>query len=154
MPDSEVADEKRLAINNHDSSSIVRRELVYMLALAALAVTLFLSPVLLTGRYLSPSDLLFDYSPWNSVRPQGWSVASNSTQLDSTLVFEPWMEYSARRLWSGSLPLWQPDNMLGAPFIGNMQSGLFYPPNWVYFLLPNGYMFAVRAWVQLFLAAV
>ena len=102
------------------------------LLLCALAVTLFLGPALLTGRYLSPADLLFDDPPWAAARPPGWHGPANGLLSDSVLQFEPWLAYSAARLHAGALPLWNPDNMLGAPFIGNMQSAVFYPLNWPY----------------------
>lgn len=127
-----------------------------MLAFMALAATGFLWAAIFTGRYFSPSDLLYAYSPWSSVQPAGWTSASvsNPTELDIPLIIEPWLEYGAKRIHSGELPLWNPDNMLGAPFLGNDQSGIFYPVNWLYFLLPSPYMLVVLAWVRLFLAGV
>ena len=44
--------------------------------------------------------------------------------------------------------------MLGAPFVGNMQSAVFYPPNWVYFLFPGPVALAFLAWLKLFLASL
>jgi hypothetical protein len=131
-------------------------EAAWVLALMALAVTAFLWAAIFTGRYFSPSDLLYAYSPWTSVQPPGWTEASvsNPTQIDVSVITEPWLEYGAKRLHAGELPLWNPDNMLGAPFIGNDQSGIFYPANWLYFLLPSPWMLVVLAWVRLFLAAV
>jgi hypothetical protein len=34
---------------------------------------------------------------------------------------------------SGQLPLWNPSTLGGAPYCGNPQSALFYPPNWIYY---------------------
>jgi hypothetical protein len=36
------------------------------------------------------------------------------------------------------LPQWNPHVFLGAPFVGAFQSAMFYPPNWIYLLLPVG----------------
>ncbi len=44
--------------------------------------------------------------------------------------------------------------MLGAPFIGNMQSAVFYPLNWPYLLWPDPAMLTVRAWLKLLVAAL
>jgi hypothetical protein len=133
---------------------VTRREVAWAVLLCALAATLFLSPALLTGRFLSPADLLFGWQPWAAARPPGWSGPSNGLLSDSVLQFEPWLVYSAARLHAGALPLWNPDNMLGAPFIGNMQSAVFYPLNWPYLLWPDGSMLALRAWLKLFVAAL
>ena len=119
-----------------------------------LLATLFLSPALLTGRVLSPADLLFNHHPWQEARPPGWTRPSNDMVFDSVYQFEPWLDFSARRLHEGHLPLWNPDNMLGAPLIGNMQSAVFFPLNWPFFVWPDPAMLVLRAWLKLFLAAL
>ena len=117
-------------------------------------VALFLSPALVTGRYLSPADLLYEYYPWKDAPPAGWTGASNLLLNDSVLQFEPWTTYSAERLDAGALPLWNPYNLLGAPFVGNMQSAVFYPGNWLLLLSPGGALLGLRAWLRLVIAAL
>ncbi|MCB9135074.1 MAG: YfhO family protein [Anaerolineales bacterium] len=51
------------------------------------------------------------------------------------LQFHPWHVAAWETLKSGYLPLWNPLSGMGAPLIANYQSALFYPPNWLYFLL-------------------
>jgi hypothetical protein len=120
----------------------------------ALAATLFLSPALSTGRWFTPAGLLYDLLPWRTVAPPGWSGAGNPNLSDVVLTFEPWLAYSARQLHAGTLPLWSPGNMLGAPLIGNMQSAVFFPLNWFYFLWPQGDLLVLPAWLKLFVAAL
>jgi hypothetical protein len=120
----------------------------------ALAATLFLSPALFTGRWFSPADLLYNLLPWSTAAPPDWPGAGNQNLSDVVLTFEPWLAYSAQRLHAGALPLWDPYNMLGAPLLGNMQSAVFYPPNWFYFLWPGGEMLVQIAWLKLFIAAL
>lgn len=134
--------------------AFTRRELGWAILGLALAVTLFLSPALLTGRWLSAADLLFGFYPWHAQAPAGWTVAQNGTLSDTVLAFEPWLTYAARRLHEGSLPLWNPQDMLGAPFLANMQSAVFFPANWPYLIWPTGAMFVVCAWLKLFSAAI
>jgi hypothetical protein len=133
---------------------LARRELAGAMVLCALAVALFLSPALLTGRMLSPADLLFDHYPWHVAAPAGSPGPSNGLLTDSVFQFEPWLAFSVQRLHAGALPLWNPDAMLGAPFFGNMQSAIFYPGNWLYFLWPDALTLALRAGIKLFLAAL
>lgn len=45
----------------------------------------------------------------------------------------PLFNYAFTSLKEGRFPLWDPSIYCGIPFAGNMQSGLFYPPNWLMF---------------------
>ncbi|MGI8589097.1 MAG: YfhO family protein [Chloroflexia bacterium] len=135
-------------------SRLTRRELICAVLVCGLAATLFLGRAIGTGRVLSPSDFLYVYPPWQSVRPAGWPGPENSLLSDSTLQFEPWLAFAAARLHSGSLPLWNPDNMLGAPLLGNMQSAIFSPLNWPYFIWPAPETLVVRVWLHLVLGAI
>jgi hypothetical protein len=49
--------------------------------------------------------------------------------------FIPWWSFASEVLQSRHLPLWNPYLGMGAPLIANYQSGIFYPPNWMYFIL-------------------
>lgn len=68
--------------------------------------------------------------------------------------FYPLKLYTAGRLGSGSVPLWNPLSGLGEPWLANAQSGVFYPPT-LFFLLPSPALaaalyllvhFAIGAW--------
>lgn len=57
---------------------------------------------------------------------------------DTVGAFVPWHEFTRYSLWSrGEIPLWNPHLFCGMPFLGNGQSGLLYPPNYLHFLLPE-----------------
>ncbi len=49
----------------------------------------------------------------------------------SSLQFFPWASFNFDNLLKGSIPLWNPWNGFGAPFLANYQSAVFYPLNWV-----------------------
>lgn len=69
----------------------------------------------------------------------------------------PTYRFAAARLWAGDLPLWNPHLYGGAPFLADMQSGLFYPPNLLLFLLAPGFGYGVMQWLaagHVFLAGV
>lgn len=44
--------------------------------------------------------------------------------------------YAERTLRQGELPLWNPYQGLGQPFMANSLSAVFYPLNWFHLLLP------------------
>jgi hypothetical protein len=118
------------------------------------AITIFLSPAIFTGRYLSPASLLISNQPWAAQPPPGWTGASNPILRDVITAFDPWRQYAGARLRAGHLPLWNPDNMLGAPFIGNAQTAVFYPGNWLNYIWPGGFANLAQAWLKLLFAAL
>ncbi|NRA02322.1 MAG: YfhO family protein [Myxococcales bacterium] len=50
----------------------------------------------------------------------------------------PMMKFGFESLASGTLPLWNPYQLMGAPFLAVPNVGLFYPPNWIYAILDTG----------------
>jgi len=68
--------------------------------------------------------------------------------------FYPLKLYTAERLRAGEIPLWNPLSGTGEPWLANAQSGVFYPPTWLFLLgsraLAAGLFlllhFAVAAW--------
>src|SRR5262245_57031003 len=38
----------------------------------------------------------------------------------------------------GDMPLWNPQTFAGMPLLAALQPGVFYPPNWLFVLLPPG----------------
>lgn len=46
-------------------------------------------------------------------------------------------EYQSRRLLDGEVPLWNPHNYGGNPFLADPQSGVFYPPRVITILLAD-----------------
>jgi hypothetical protein len=68
------------------------------------------------------------------------------------LQFYPWREYGFEMLRHGQLPLWNPYSGAGAPLIANYQSALFYPLNWLGFVLPLAWSMSVTAVLHLFIA--
>ncbi len=113
-------------------------------------------PVLL-GRVPLPASLVTQFPPWESVvehryQPPLAEVGDLVTEL------YPWKAYTHRALAAGTFPLWNPFLLLGAPFAGDPQTALFYPPNFLYGLLPTpvawSLSFLVRATLAGLLAAL
>jgi hypothetical protein len=72
---------------------------------------------------------------------------------DLTVTHWPNMQLVAHsiRRW-GEVPLWRPWIMGGAPFVGNPLSALFYPPNWLFAIVPVTPAFHVLFAFHLFVA--
>ena len=55
---------------------------------------------------------------------------------DQALQVRPWLDYQARELHAGRLPLWDPYQVGGQSLIGQVQPGLANPLNWILFAMP------------------
>lgn len=55
---------------------------------------------------------------------------------DHADYFQPLRFFTAQQLRAGVLPLWNPYNASGEPWLANPQTGVFYPPAWLFILLP------------------
>jgi len=56
---------------------------------------------------------------------------------DVQYYFYPYHALTAALIGNGELPLWNPYAFSGIPLIGDGQTAMFYPPNWLFFLLPG-----------------
>jgi len=57
---------------------------------------------------------------------------------DTDLIrqFLAWRDFAAQSVLAGHLPLWNPYTYSGQPFLAGFQSGLLYPPNVIFLVLP------------------
>ena len=68
------------------------------------------------------------------------------------LQFFPWRTLAVQEYLSGRVPLWNPYLGFGAPLAANLQSGVFYPLNLVYFFLPIERAMTATVLLHVFLA--
>ena len=59
----------------------------------------------------------------------------------------PTYRFAASSLKAGTLPLWNPHLYGGAPFLADMQAGLFYPPNLLLFLIAPEFPYETLHWM-------
>ena len=55
---------------------------------------------------------------------------------DQAFQVRPWLDFEARELHAGRLPLWDPYQWGGQSLIGQVQPGLANPLNWILFAMP------------------
>ncbi|HUR79946.1 MAG TPA: hypothetical protein VM733_04230, partial [Thermoanaerobaculia bacterium] len=58
------------------------------------------------------------------------------TLRDHFDYFQPLRWFTASELQAGRVPLWNPYNASGEPWLANPQTGVFYPPAWLFVVLP------------------
>jgi hypothetical protein len=76
---------------------------------------------------------------------------SNTDQYN---YFYPLYRLTAQRWLEGKLPLWNPQQLGGAPLLATAQTGAFYPPNLLYCVLSTERAMQVLAFAHLWLAGV
>ena len=109
-------------------------------AITALAL-LFWARVLFTGRVLLPGDMLAGFAPFGGNARAPWTIL----QWDALAQYFPWRHFAASQIHKGALPLWNPFQFAGTPFLANAQSAVFYPLNLPFYFLDTAYAFGVSA---------
>src|SRR5262245_43667074 len=103
---------------------------------------------ILSGKVPFPRDEVLRHSAWN-----GQPNEQLPELIDIVAMFYPFRALLSRGGEEGTLPLWNPYIMSGAPFQANAQSAVFAPLNILYYLLPLKLAWTVILVVRLFLAA-
>ncbi|HEX8833733.1 MAG TPA: hypothetical protein VF719_06010, partial [Abditibacteriaceae bacterium] len=118
------------------------------LAILLAVCTLYWSRVLFTGEALLPGAFLRGFAPFGSDPQAPW----NLLRWDALGQYYPWRLFAAQQLQSGLIPLWNPHQFAGAPFVANGQSAVFYPLNLPFWLMDVARAFGVSAWLHSLLA--
>lgn len=130
----------------------IRSTLPYLL-FAALVIVFLWKPIF-TGQALLPGDYLAQMHPWRSViKPIDPPPQWNPLQWDAIAQFYPWRAFYAKWMGQGIIPLWNPHQFCGTPFLANGQSAVLYPLNLVFLLFDPITALTVYAALHLLLAA-
>ena len=105
---------------------------------------------LLLGLVPFPAHLLAPFPAWGG--SSRWPPIPEIGDLITS--FYPFHAFAARAVHDGSFPLWNPHILSGAPFLANAQSAIFYPPNFLYYVLPVPAAWAVCLLIRLFVCAL
>ncbi len=73
---------------------------------------------------------------------------------DLLLYYLPVYQATAELLLRGELPLWNPYQLCGIPWLATAQGGFLYPPHILYLLLPTHIALAVLALLHMVLVAL
>lgn len=120
---------------------------VIFLCILALA---YWSKVLFTGQVLLPGAMLRGFAPFGADAHAPWNIL----QWDALGQYYPWRLFAARQLRAGLIPLWNPHQFAGTPFLANGQSAVFYPLNLPFWVLDVASAFGVAALLHTLLAAL
>ena len=84
---------------------------------------------------------------WRIIWGGSWMPADGG---DLASFLYPTYHFAARSLRQGVIPLWNPHLYGGAPFVGDIQTGLFYPINWLAFFLARPLDYRAMEWLSIF----
>jgi len=124
------------------------------LLLVVLAVAFF-GRAVFTGRALLPLDVLLVMVPWKFQAHQfPWFRIAQNAMIDPIQQYYPWRHFAVESLRQGTIPLWNPQAFCGTPFVANLQSAVFYPPNLLFLLMPVGLGFTATVVLHCALAGL
>lgn len=117
--------------------------------LFALFVGAYLWKVLIGGEILSPLAFLYDFAPWQELRPADAAGYTNMLLSDVAMADYPWRFLIRELLHEGTFPSWNPYVFAGTPLYSNPQTGLFSPFSLPLWILPLKYGIGVGAALKL-----
>ena len=92
----------------------------------------------LGGKTLIPAENLYQYEPFASYREEAHAPDIPHNQLLSDLVLEnyQWKSFIRQSLAEREIPLWNPHQFSGTPFMAAGQQSTLYPVSLLYYVLP------------------
>lgn len=115
-------------------------------------VSVFFYQTLLFGKLPVPSDALVGlYHPWRDKYidefPRGMPF-KNFLITDPIRQQIPWRKIAIDQWKQGIVPFWNPYVFSGATLAGNIQAGVFYPLNIIFFVLPFPVAWSLLIFIQ------
>ena len=93
--------------------------------------------------------MLSGFAPFGGNDGAPWNIL----QWDSLAQYYPWRHFAAQELHGGRIPLWNPFEFCGTPFMANAQSAVFYPLNWPFWVFETATAFGIAAFFHTLLAS-
>ena len=121
--------------------------LLFLLPLA------FFFPQTLGGRTLIPSENLFQYEPYATYRDVVSAPDTPHNHLVSDLVLQnyQWKNFIRSQIEKNEVPLWNPHQLGGIPFLAAGQHSALYPLSLIYYVLPlsvaYGWFTVINLWL-------
>lgn len=116
----------------------------------------FFFPQTLGGKTLIPTENLFQYEPYATDREVVNAPARPHNHLVSDLILEnyQWKAFIRQQIADGEVPLWNPHQFSGIPFLAAGQHSALYPLSVVYYAMPLWLAYGWFTVLNLWLAGV
>lgn len=119
--------------------------------LFALLVLAYLWPVLVGGKVLLPTALMYQFAPWAGSTPPDVLAYANGALGDVPISYYPWQVLARDLLHAGTLPAWNPYALAGTPFFANPEVAWLSPFSLPLWVLPLhwalGFAAALKLWM-------
>src|SRR5215510_12010015 len=111
---------------------------IIIIALLFLLPLAFFFPQTLGGRTLIPAENLFQYEPYATYREVVRAPEIPHNHLVSDLILEnyQWKSFIRAQIAQGEVPLWNPYQLSGIPFLAAGQHSALYPVSILYYIMP------------------
>lgn len=108
------------------------------------------------NRTLIPTENLYQYEPFATYREEAGAPSSPHNHLLSDLVLQnyQWKLFARTQIAAGEVPLWNPHQFSGIPFLAAGQHSMLYPLSVVYLILPLTAAYGWFTVLNLWLAGV
>jgi len=108
------------------------------------------------GKTLLPTENLYQYEPYATYRAVVSAPEIPHNHLISDLVLQnyQWKSFLRQSLDSREIPLWNPHQFSGIPFMAAGQQSTFYPLSLVYYVMPLPAAYGWFTVLNLWLAGV
>ncbi|MBI5122244.1 hypothetical protein HZA75_00135, partial [Candidatus Roizmanbacteria bacterium] len=121
-------------------------------------ILFFFKPFIFQGKIpISADTIVGMYHPY---RDKIWDNFTQGVPFKNFLITDavrqqyPWRLLSINLLKNGQSPLWNNFNFSGTALLANPQSGVFYPLNFLYWVLAFNYAWGVQIFLQVLLAGL
>lgn len=134
-----------------------KKEILFAVLFALIVTSIFFVKGIFRQEIPFPGDFLIASTPFKTESYLGYPPGGypNKAQgRDVIAQLYPWKYFSISQMKSGSLPLWNPYNFSGNVHIANYQTGVFYPFNILFFILPFITAWSVFIFLQPLLALI
>ena len=133
----------------------IRKKFFGTLAIVVLPLSFFWK-FFIKGLIPVPADIIVGmYYPFRNYIWGGFVAGvpfKNGLISDVVSQLYPWRLLASWQWLSGHIPLWNPYILGGMPLAANVQSAVFYPLNFIFFLHPNGFTWGITIILQSALA--
>ena len=127
---------------------------ISIIALLFLLPLVMFWPQTVGGRTLLPTENLYQYEPYATYREvvKAPDVPQNHLVSDLVLQNMQWKLFTRQSISEGEIPLWNPYQFSGIPFLAAGQQSTLYPFSLLYYILPIAASYGWFTVVQLWLA--
>ncbi len=132
------------------STHLTAREIILVGMIFLSLACIFFHFEISSGRVLVAGESVSAFFPWRE-HATGTERIQN---FDQILQYYPWKMFGADSLSHGKLPLWNPYSFCGSPFMGNIQTQLFYPLELGFLLACFHRSFLIAALLKLMIAGL